>query len=105
MVPGLWFVFYLSPFNNPLIPIVHFWLHHTAHCAVKIVSTCLCMGSASAGQRVVGGVICGMLCTWWFLGLAVKGPWLGPGEPPLTLTVWDGLENTTLTLQGVGQEG
>ena len=23
---------------NPLNPIVHFWLHHTAHCAEKIVS-------------------------------------------------------------------
>ena len=25
---------------NPLNPIVHFWLHHTAHCAEKIVSAC-----------------------------------------------------------------
>ena len=23
---------------NPLNPIVHFWLHHTVHCAEKIVS-------------------------------------------------------------------
>ena len=27
----------------------------------------------------VGGVINGVLCKWWLLGLAVKGPWLGPG--------------------------
>ena len=75
------------------------------HCAVKIVSMCLCVGSASAGQRVVGGVTYGMLCTWWLLGLAVKGPWLGPGEPPLALTAETGLENTTFSLQGVGQQG
>ena len=25
-------------------------LHHTAHCAEKVVSTCLCGGSASAGS-------------------------------------------------------
>ena len=25
---------------NPLNPIVHFWLHHTAHCAEKVVSAC-----------------------------------------------------------------
>ena len=39
---------------NPLIPIVHFWLHHAAHCTEKIVTVCLCAGSASAervGQR------------------------------------------------------
>ena len=44
---------------NPLNPAVHFWLHHTAHCAVKIVSVCLCMGSVSAervGQVEMGGV-------------------------------------------------
>ena len=43
---------------NPLNPIVHFWLHHTAHCAEKIVSARLCAGSASAervGQGEVGG--------------------------------------------------
>ena len=32
------------------------------------------------------------------LGLAVKGP---SGGPPLALTAWTGLENTTLTLHGV----
>ena len=30
--------------------------------------------------------------------LGVKGPWLGLGGPPLALTAWTGLENTTLTL-------
>ena len=43
---------------NPLNPIVHFWLHHTAHCAEKIVSARLRAGSASAervGQGEVGG--------------------------------------------------
>ena len=43
---------------NPLNPIVRFWLHHTAHCAEKIVSVRLRAGSASAervGQGEVGG--------------------------------------------------
>ena len=31
-------------------------------------------------------------------GLAVKGPWLGPGGPSLALTAWTGLGNTTLTM-------
>ena len=90
---------------NPLNPIVHFWLHHTVHCAEKIVSARLRAGSASAvrvGQGEVGGVTGGMLCTWWLLGLALKRPWLVPGGPPHTLTAWTGLENTTLTLQGAG---
>ena len=42
---------------NPLNLIVH-WLHHTAHCAEKIVSARLRAGSASAervGQGEVGG--------------------------------------------------
>ena len=30
--------------------------------------------------------------------LGCEGPWLGLGGPPPTLTVWVGLENTTLTL-------
>ena len=37
---------------------MHFWLHHTAHCAEKIVSARLRAGSASAervGQGGVGG--------------------------------------------------
>ena len=65
---------------NPLNPIVHFWLHHTAHCAEKIVSARLRAGSASAER--VGGVTGGVLCTWWLLGLALKRPWLVPrGQP------------------------
>ena len=58
---------------NPLNPIVHFWLHHTAHSAEKIVSARLRAGSASAervGQGEVGGVTGRVLCTWWLLGLA-----------------------------------
>ena len=90
---------------NPLNPIVHFWLHHTAHCAEKIVSAHLRAGSASAervGQGEVGGVTCRVLCTWWLLGLALKRPWLVPGGQPHALTAWTGLENTTLTLQRAG---
>ena len=90
---------------NPLNPIVHFWLHHTAHCAEKIVSARLRAGSASAervGQGEVGGVTGRVLCTWWLLGLALKRPWLVPGGPPHALTAWTGLENTTLTLQRAG---
>ena len=59
---------------------MHFWLHHTAHCAEKIVSA---LGSASVervGQGEVGGVTRRVTCTWWLLGLAVKArqllPWL-----------------------------
>ena len=90
---------------NPLNPIVHFWLHHTAHCAEKIVSARLRAGSASAervGQGEVGGVTGRVLCTWWLLGLALKRPWLVPGGQPHALTAWTGLENTTLTLQRAG---
>ena len=65
---------------NPLNPIVHFWLHHTAHCAEKIVSARLRAGSASAervgqgevGQGEVGGVNGRVVCTLWLLGLALK---------------------------------
>ena len=91
---------------NPLNPIVHFWLYHTAHCAEKIVSACLRTGSASAervgqgevgqgeeGQGEVGGVTGRVLCTWWLLGLALKRPWLVPGGQPHALTAWTGLEN------------
>ena len=46
----------------------------------------------------VGGITCRVLCTWWLLSLAVKGPWLGPSEPLLTLAAWISLENTTLDL-------
>ena len=40
--------------GNPLNPIVHFWLHNTAHCAEKIVSAHYACGSASA-ERVGQG--------------------------------------------------
>ena len=80
---------------NPLNPIVHFWLHHMAHCTETIVSAFWCVGSVLAetervGQREVGGVTCRMLCTWWPLGLTVKGSWLAPGGPPLAMTTWIG---------------
>ena len=90
---------------NPLNPIVHFWLHHTAHYAEQIVSARLRAGSASAervGQGELGGVTGRVLCTWWLLGLALERPWLVPGGPPHALTAWTGLENTTLTLQRAG---
>ena len=90
---------------NPLNPIVHFGLHHTAHCAEKIVSAHLHAGSVSAervGQVEVGGVIGRVLCTWWLLGLALKRPWLVPRGPPHALNAWTGLENTTLALQRAG---
>ena len=92
----------VAAFLNPLNPIVHFWLHHTAHCAERIVSACLRAGSTSAkrvGQGEVGGVTGRVLCTWWLLGLAFKRPWSAPGGSPPTLTAWTCLENTTLTLQ------
>ena len=59
---------------SPLNPIVHFWLHHTVHCA-KIISACLHAGSALAervGQGEVGGITRRVTCTWWLLGLAIK---------------------------------
>ena len=68
--------------------LVHFWLHHTVHCAEKIVVVFWRAGSASVervGQGEVGWVTHRLLCTWWLLGLAMKGPWLGPGGPILTL--------------------
>ena len=40
------------------------------------------------GQGEVGGVTHRVTCTWWLLGLAVKVPWLGPGEPTLALATW-----------------
>ena len=86
---------------NPSNPIVHFWLHHTALCAEKIVSARYARGSALAervGQGEVGGVTHRVTGTWWLLGLAVKVPWLGPGGPVPALAAWTGLENATLTL-------
>ena len=38
-----------------------------------------------SGQEEVGWVTHRVLCTWWLLGLAVKGPWLGLDGPILTL--------------------
>ena len=84
---------------------MHFWLHHTAHRAEKIVSARLRAGSALAervGQGEVGGVTGRVLCMWLLLGLALKRPWLVPGGPPHALTAWTGLESTTLTLQRAG---
>ena len=69
---------------------MHFWLHHTAHCA----------SSASAervGQGEVGRVTHRVTCTWWLLGLAVKVPWLGLGGPILAPAAWTGLENAIHT--------
>ena len=90
-----------SDYLNPLKPIVHFWLHHTAHCTEKIVSASLRAGSASAervGQGEVSGVTCMVTCTWWLLGLALKRSWSVPSGPPPALTAWTSLENTILTL-------
>ena len=65
----------------------------TSHCALrrkyKIVSAHWHAGSAPAervGQKEIDGVTRRVLCTWWLLGLAVEGPWLGLGGPILTLT-------------------
>ena len=64
-----------------------------AHCAEKIVTACQRAGSESAervgeeevGEEEVGGVTRRVLCAWQLLGLAVQGPWLGPGGPILSL--------------------
>ena len=61
-------------------------------------------GSASPDrveQGEVGGVTRRVLCTWQLLGLGVKGPWLTPGGLILSLAARAGLENTTLTFQGM----
>ena len=47
----------------------------------------------------------GDMHTWWLQGLTVKGPWLGPGGPPLALTAWTSLENTTCKGLVSGKEG
>ena len=64
-------------------------------------------GTEGGGQGEVGGVNHRLTCTQWLLGLALKGPWLGPGGPPPVLTAWTGLQNTTLTCWGLifGKEG
>ena len=74
---------------------VHFWLHHTVHCAEKTVSARLYAGSASAEsvrEGEVGGVNRRVTCTWWLLGLVVKRSWLGPSGPPLSLACMDRLK-------------
>ena len=79
---------------------VHFWLHHAAHCTGSyIVSVRLHMGSTSAervGLGEVGGSLAGVV-HMAVLGLAVKGSWLAPGGPIFTPAVSTGLENATLT--------
>ena len=62
--------------NSTKLVIVHFWLHHTAHCAEMMVSMCLHVGRPSVdrvGQGEVAGVTCKVTCTWWLLGMALKG--------------------------------
>ena len=64
-----------------------------------------CLHPTASAERVgkgeVGGVNHRVTCTWWLLGLALKGPWLGPGGAPPALTAWTGLQNTTPHLLGV----
>ena len=40
---------------NPLNPIVHFWLHHTAHCTEKIVSARYARGFCVSTKGGTGG--------------------------------------------------
>ena len=35
------------------------------------------VSAESVGQEEVGGVTHRVTCTWWLLGLAVKGSWFG----------------------------
>ena len=93
----------------PCLPEIH-WKPLKYGClynAEKMVSVHLRAGSASAervGQREVGWFTRTVTCTWWLLGLALKGPWLGLGGPPAALTTWTGLENTSRGLVS-GKEG
>ena len=79
----------------------------TSHCALcRKDSLCtlvhgFCV-SRKGGTGGGGWGHCRLTCTWWLLGLALKGPWLVLGGLLPTLTAWTGLENTTLTLQKVG---
>ena len=83
---------------NYLIPIVHFWLHHTAE---KIVSAGVqVLHQQKWWDGEVGGVTHMVLYTCWLLGLAVKRPWLAPGEPVLTLAAWLGLETLLSPYRG-----
>ena len=79
---------------NPVNPIVHFRLRHTAHCAEKAHRFCM----SRKGETGEGG--------WGHpLGdvhmvaakLGCKNTMV-PGGPILSVTAWTGLENTTLTL-------
>ena len=64
--------------SYPFKPYGALWLHHTVHCAEKIVCAHLRAGSASALTGEVGGIIHRVPCTWWLLGLAVsKGAIIG----------------------------
>ena len=78
--------------GNPLNPIVHFWLHHTAHCAEKIVSVHYTCGSASA-ERVGQGEMHMVAAR-----LGCQSAMVGTGGPISALAAWTGLENATLTL-------
>ena len=64
---------------------MHFWLHHTVHCAEKIVSVRLRTGSASA-ERVGQGEVCGVTRYGAVHMVATRfgfeRPWLAPGGPP-----------------------
>ena len=86
---------------NPLNPIVHFWLHHIAHCTEKMSQHTLVhkfwLRRKGGTGRWVGHPHCDM-----HIVSAVEGPWLEPGWPPLSLTAWTGLGIATPTLQGFG---
>ena len=73
----------------------------------KLTSVHLRAGSVPAervGWGELGGVTHRVTCTWWLLGLAVQGPWLGPGRPIFALAAWTGLENATLREDYLGSE-
>ena len=59
---------------NLLNPIVHFWLHHIAHCTEKMSQhACAQVLVEQKGwDREVGGVTHTVTCTWCLLDLAVK---------------------------------
>ena len=86
-----WFcVCLLSTLIILINPIVHFWLHHTAHCA----------GSVSVervGQGEVGWDHPQGDMHMVAARVGCKMPWMGPGGPILALAAWTGLENATLT--------
>ena len=73
----------------------------TLHTVQKKASVHWFCVSRKDGTGEVGRVTRWVLCTWQLLGLTVKGLWLAPGGPILTLAISTGIENATLTLQGV----